>query len=115
MISIQLNSFVHRVADKQAFIALAERNGCKIQRIRRSRNWRLSGTEQQLNHLKNLIPAEADRWIRLAVEKALPVTFLSPADYIQKHPNTTLNQLVKETGCTVAEARKAIDSYELLD
>lgn len=115
MISIQLNSFVRRVDDKERILALALKEECRLKRIRRSRHWQLSGTELQLNHFKAGLIDIADYWIKQAVEKALPKKQLSLQECLLSQPNITVNQLVAETECTVAEARQAIDQFEQLD
>lgn len=115
MISIQLNSFVRRVDDKERVIALAVSEKCSLKRIRRSRHWQLSGTELQLTHFKAGLTDIADYWIKLAIEKALPKKQLSLQECLISQPNITINQLVAMTECTVAEARQAIDQFEQLD
>ncbi len=117
MISVQLNSFVHRVDDKESVLALASTAGCTLKRIRRSRHWLLSGTEDQLVQLSAQFNDkkfnDKNRWIQQAIKKALPTPETpSPEQYLQSHPNVTVNQLMEETGCTIKEARYFIDSFE---
>lgn len=115
MISVQLNSFVHRIEDKERFAGLVLSMQCGLKRIRRSRNWLLSGTEAQLIQLNDELKYETDNWVKQAIEKSLPKREISLDEWLSSNPNTTVNQLVKETGCTVVQARQAIDKFEQLD
>ncbi|MBW3695191.1 hypothetical protein EK599_05770 [Vibrio sp. T187] len=121
MIQIQLNSFVHRASDKLKLLAAVESTGATLKRIRRSRNWLLSGTEFQLMALKTQLGDERDRWIKLAIEKGMPVeatlaaTEAQLSALIAQQTGITVSELVALSGCSVADARKAIDSHEDLD
>lgn len=112
MISVPLNSFVHRVADKAQVIQLMTEQGCQIKRIRRSRNWLLSGEEVSLRQLMSQLTTEDTRWIVTAIDKTLPTPVVDIAALIANSPNITINQLVAQSGCTVSEARLAIDEFE---
>ncbi|MEF1290281.1 ribosome recycling factor family protein [Vibrio sp. M260118] len=114
MISVPLNSFVHRVPDKSIVLSLASENGCQLKRVRRSRNWQLNGEEQQLRILATQLDLDAHRWIVEAIDKALPKPIVNLADLLAHTPNMTVNQLVAESGCSLKEARQAIDEFELL-
>ncbi|KGY12554.1 hypothetical protein NM22_10285 [Vibrio tubiashii] len=114
MISVPLNSFVHRVPDKSIVLSLAIENGCQLKRIRRSRNWQLIGEEQQLRAFMTRLDLDAHRWIVDAIDKALPKPIINLADLLTQTPNMTLNQLVAKSGCSLKEARQAIDEFELL-
>ena len=115
MIVIRLNSFVHRVPDKALIIQQANESGCQLKRIRRSRNWQLSGEEAQLKALNALLIDEAHQWIVKEIDKALPQPQICLASLIENTPSVTINQLVAQTGCTMSEARQAIDQYEGFD
>lgn len=115
MIVIRLNSFVHRVPDKALLITQAAKCGCQLKRIRRSRNWQLSGEEAQLKVLIALLIDEAHQWIVKEIDKALPKPEICLASLIEKTPSVTVNQLVAQTGCTMSDARQAIDQYEGFD
>jgi len=112
MISVPLNSFVHRVPDKSIIATLAMKYSCQLKRIRRSRNWLLSGQEAQLRMLTTELREEHHLWIAKAIEKVLPTPRLSLSQVLAQTPNMTLNQLVSETGCSLLEARQAIDEFE---
>ena len=112
MISVPLNSFVHRVNDKAQVISAIVANGCQVKRIRRSRHWLLNGEEQALRELKQHLVAEDTLWIVKAIEKALPTPVVDLSAIIAESPNITINQLVTQSGCSLSEARAAIDEFE---
>ncbi|MCL9774916.1 ribosome recycling factor family protein [Vibrio methylphosphonaticus] len=109
LVTIRLNSFVHRVDDKQRLIELAGSLKCQLKRIRRSRNWTLIGQPQSLTRFA----LESDvGWIAVAVDKVL-AEYKSPIQQVlEKNPDVTVAELMHESGCTLKEARKAIDDHE---
>lgn len=112
MLSITLNSFVHRVADKTTVIKCANQHGCQLKRIRRSRHWQLSGHEQQLRSLIEALKDEDQQWIVAAIGKSLPEPDVDLSQILLSNPTMTVSQLVQETGCSMSEARVAIDQHE---
>ncbi|KJY85112.1 hypothetical protein TW81_01510 [Vibrio galatheae] len=112
MISVTLNSLVHRVPDKAELIALATEHDCQLKRIRRSRHWLLSGQEEKLRALITLLDNEAHQWIVKAIERSLPKPVFDLSAILTEKPNITLQQLVSETSCSLFEARKALDEFE---
>ncbi|MEZ9699505.1 ribosome recycling factor family protein [Vibrio sp. 10N.261.46.E12] len=112
MFSVPLNSFVHRVPDKTIIVQYAGACGCQLKRIRRSRNWLLIGEEQQLLELKEHLSDEAHQWIVIAIDKVLPKPVVCLASLLAATPSMTVAQLVMESGCSMAEARRAIDEHE---
>lgn len=112
MLSVILNSFVHRVPDKSHVLALAHQTGCQLKRIRRSRNWLLSGQEDQLRLLSGLLNQAPHLWIVKAIDTALPQPVVNLQALIAETPTLTVNQLVKQTGCSLSEARQALDEFE---
>ncbi|NAW58699.1 MULTISPECIES: ribosome recycling factor family protein [unclassified Vibrio] len=111
MLSVQLNSFVHRVVDKQHVLSLVQACGVSLKRIRRSRHWLLSGEEQNLRQLHQQLSADY-YWIQLAIEKQLPAPKATPAEVIAQHPGISALALVDMCGCSLSEARQAIDLAE---
>lgn len=75
-------------------MANAEECGCQLKRVRRSRNWMLVAQERQLVEFKTMLTHEKDGWIAIAIDKVLP------------------KPVVMESGCSMAEARRAIDEHE---
>lgn len=114
-IIVPLNSFVHRVHDKLWFSDFASNLGCGLKRIRRSRHWILFGKEHQLTQLRNELSDDHYLWVKQAIDKALPKRDICLAELIECNPNITLNQLMTVSGCTISEARLAIDAFESLD
>lgn len=127
-ITISLPSLVHRIgreAVKQAQ-AVAKQYQCELKRVRRSRNWGLSGEAIKIQsfsvHLKSVQLKTAQlqreggefRYLIQKIETALldHTDKLEPleaklARLINDTPNITLAELIHATDCTLAEARKA--------
>lgn len=120
MVSIQLNSFVHRIANKEQFVRSAKASGLQLKRIRRSRHWQLSGTEELLSAF-NLTLQEPDFWVKAAIDKGLPI--IEPEEkslddlvlILTSQPSMTLTLLMEESGCSMIDARLAMDKFENLD
>ncbi|WP_211217251.1 ribosome recycling factor family protein [Psychromonas ossibalaenae] len=112
MISIKLNNFLHRIDCKATMVGLATQHGCSLKRIRRSKNWLLMGNQSQLVEISEKIRMEKVLWIAEAIDKALPKPIYSLTLIMESTPEITVNQLMAETGCTLIEARCAIDAAE---
>ncbi|WP_409439477.1 ribosome recycling factor family protein [Psychromonas sp. GE-S-Ul-11] len=112
ILSIQLNSFVRRVDDKQQVLALVTQQQCTLKRIRRSKNWLLSGSETQLTSLMLLLTDLQLLWINQAIVKGLPKPKVNLQQLISSYPDMTLNKLIAQTGCSLSEARIAFDLAE---
>ncbi|SEG68188.1 ribosome recycling factor family protein [Vibrio hangzhouensis] len=109
LITVRLNSFVHRVEDKTRVMDCARAHQCQLKRIRRSRNWTLSGEKDQL--VAFAISAGVG-WISIAIDKAL-ADYKSPIQRVlERNPEVTIAELIHESGCSLVEARAAIDEYE---
>jgi len=95
-------------------------NGCTIKRIRRSKNWLLTGKPAQLievnkhlqQHLAENIESKKVGWILEAIDKGLPKPSVDLVTLVRSNPDMTINRLIVETGCTLIEARIAIDKAE---
>ncbi|WP_299693756.1 ribosome recycling factor family protein [uncultured Vibrio sp.] len=113
MFSVPLNSFVHRVSDKSQVMAAAAECGCQLKRVRRSRHWILMAhQEHQLVEFKAMLTDDKDAWIVNAIDKVLPKPVVCLASLLAATPSMTVAQLVMESGCSMAEARRAIDEHE---
>jgi hypothetical protein len=110
--SIRLNNFLHRIDCKSTIIALATQHNCCLKRIRRSKNWLLMGNYSQLVELSDQLGQKKGLWIAQAIDKALPKPTYSLALIMKSNPAMTVNRLMAETGCTLIEARCAIDTAE---
>ncbi|TEW43237.1 ribosome recycling factor family protein [Psychromonas algicola] len=129
--SITLNNFLHRIDCKTTIIELATQQGCSLKRIRRSKNWSLTGNQSQLIAVSEqlqqaLIMKEQDlhktsfknvkkvTWIVETINKTLPKPTFDLTAIVQANPDMTINRLIAETGCTLIEARAALDKAEYL-
>ena len=111
-LSIKLNNFILRIDCKATMIELATQHGCSLKRIRRSKNWQLIGKQSQLIEISDKLQHKKVLWIAEAINKALPKPAFNLALIIKSNPALTVNQLMAETGCTLIEARSAIDNAE---
>jgi len=134
-IIISLPSLIHRIgreAVKQAQ-DVAKQYHCELKRVRRSRNWGLSGEATKIQSFaeqlkqRQLKAAQLQkegaefRYLIQKVETALldHTDKLEPlevklARLINDNPNITLSELIHTTDCTTAEARAArfhVDSW----
>lgn len=112
MLSIKLNNFLHRIDCKATIIELATQHGCSLKRIRRSKNWLLIGSQSQLVEIGDKLRQKKAVWIAEAIDKALPKPTFSLPLIMKSNPAMTVNRLMAETGCTLIEARSAIDTAE---
>ncbi|MCG9731500.1 ribosome recycling factor family protein [Shewanella sp. Isolate13] len=122
-ITISLPSLIHRIGRevvKQAQL-FAKQYNCELKRVRRSRNWGLTGEAVQIQalsqHLKTLqLSAGTTEFVYLI--RKVDTALLSHADkleplaaklarLIEQDPNITLAELIHLTDCTQAEARTA--------
>ena len=111
-LSIQLNNFLHRIDCKTTIIELVTQHGCNLKRIRRSKNWRLTGNQAQLVAVSEQLKQGRTLWIAEAINKALPKPTFDLTAIVQSNPDMTINRLIAETGCTLIEARAALDKAE---
>ena len=110
--SITLNNFLHRIDCKTTIIGLVTQQGCNLKRIRRSKNWSLTGNQNQLVAVSEQLKQAKTAWIVEAIIKALPKPTFDLTAIIQSNPDMTINRLIAETGCTLIEARAALDKAE---
>ena len=112
ILSIQLNNFLHRIDCKTTIIELVSQQGCSLKRIRRSKNWSLTGNQAQLVAVSEQLKQGRTLWIAEAINKALPKPTFDLTAIVQSNPDMTINRLIAETGCTLIEARAALDKAE---
>ncbi len=119
-ICISLPSLIHRIgreAVKQAQ-GLALQYQCELKRVRRSRNWSLTGQAREIQSfiatLKACVDAEKFHYLLKKGEAALLQhgDKLEPLDaklvrLLAENPNLTLGELMALTDCTLAQARLA--------
>jgi hypothetical protein len=113
---IALPSFLRRVLKAYALKALIREQGCEISRIGRSRNWQLKATFQQLEQIISLIEQSEEtswQWLAILLSKQRKnLGFDMLLTIAQKKPEITLSELMQRTDCTIAEARRVIDTLE---
>jgi hypothetical protein len=113
---ITLPSFLRRVLKAYALKALIREQGCEISRIGRSRNWQLKATFEQLEQTISLIEqSEETSWQWLAThlsKQRKNLGFDMLLTIAQKKPEITVSELMQRTDCTIAEARRVIDTLE---
>lgn len=93
--------------------------GCELQRIGRSRNWKLIANKQQLFAIINEVEAsneESWQWLAQFLRKQQEsFTFEELVTIAKQNTGITVNQLMAKTDCTIAQARKVIDELEFQD
>ncbi|MEH6453058.1 MAG: ribosome recycling factor family protein [Psychromonas sp.] len=112
ILSIKLNNFLHRIDCKATMVELATQHCCSLKRIRRSKNWLLMGKQNQLIEISDKLRQKKTLWITEAIDKALPKPTFNLTFIMESNPEMTVNKLMAETGCTLIEARSAIDTAE---
>ncbi|MGF1876605.1 ribosome recycling factor family protein [Photobacterium frigidiphilum] len=119
IITIHLPSLIHRMGSdntkKAKLLALEYR--CEIKRIRRSRNWQITGNENSYKmlseKLKHSEPDAMQFLIRKIDDKL--TTYNHKLERIEdklkrlvlQNPNITLAELMQITNCSITEARFA--------
>jgi hypothetical protein len=113
---IILPSFIRRVLKAYAIKTLIRQQGCELNRIGRSRNWRLQATFEQLEQTINVIEAsEEASWLWVAThlsKQRKNLSFDMLVTVALKKPSITVTELMQRTDCTIAEARRVIDTIE---
>ncbi|MDA0147448.1 ribosome recycling factor family protein [Vibrio sp. LaRot3] len=114
--TISLPSLIHRIGREQLELArtLAHQYQCQLKRVRRSRHWQLIGEASLLSDFCSHLSQQSDsRFIQDKVQ--LHLSSLKPslsieqqlALLIEAKPAITLSELMSETNCTQAQARRA--------
>jgi tRNA(Phe) wybutosine-synthesizing methylase Tyw3 len=118
-ITTHLPSLIHRIGSdntkKAKLIALE--CGCVIKRIRRSRNWQITGDEhacKKLSERLRLSGPDAMHFIIRKIDEKL-TTYNNKLERIEdqlkklvvQDPNITLAELMLMTNCSITEARFA--------
>ncbi len=118
-ITVSLPSLVHRVGRDAVNSAreMAQTYQCDIKRIRRSRNWQLLGTPQNIQKLHHelveLNGELASYWnkriepVLLQHQAALVPIEVQLRQRLEADPSLTLSELMDQTKCTIAQAREA--------
>jgi len=114
--TITLPSFLRRILKAYALKTQIRNLGCQLNRIGRSRNWRLTASQEQITEIIVLIESEnEDSWLWLAKLLKSQHQQLSHSNLIniaKKKSGISVNELMAKTDCTVAQARRVIDELE---
>ncbi|MCL1092821.1 ribosome recycling factor family protein [Shewanella kaireitica] len=118
-VTISLPALIHRIgrdSTNQAKV-LARLHSCELKRVRRSRNWAVTGEAMSIQSFKEQLKSQtSSEWIYLT--KKLETALLKHADkleplsaklarLISENDNITLAELIHLTDCTLSEARSA--------
>ncbi|MDV6252302.1 ribosome recycling factor family protein [Vibrio sp. EA2] len=125
-LTISLPSLIHRIGGDQAKRAkmIAMEKKCELKRVRRSRNWVVTGEALDLNCFLEQIKSEEPEALRFVIKKmevglAAHQDKLEPLEaklirLVVDNPNVTLAELMAETNCTIAQARTARFDAEII-
>lgn len=93
--------------------------GCELNRIGRSRNWQLKANTSQIQSIVSFIEQEEESsWLWLAKLLRQQFQHLSHEALVSlanRQKTITVTNLMAQTDCTIAQARKVIDELEGLD
>lgn len=125
-ITIPLPSLIHRIGGDNAkrAKAIAVEKKCELKRIRRSRNWQITGEALDLKAFLDHIRVEEAEPMRFMISK-IEVGLTKHSDKLEpleaklvrlvsENQNITLAELMSETNCTIAQARTARFEAEML-
>ena len=99
---------------------IAEQHSCILKRIRRSRNWQLSGERCHLSELLKVLGGlyQTEDFVLVKLyqhlmpyEKGVQDNRLLQ-EMIRSDPSLTAAELMEKTGCTLVEVRLARTEYE---
>ncbi|GGI79529.1 ribosome recycling factor [Shewanella hanedai] len=118
-ITISLPSLIHRIGREEVKQAkdIALQHDCELKRVRRSRNWGVSGEAIKIQQFSVTLKIENGDKFRYLIQKITTALLdhsdkLEPLDaklvrLITDNPNITLAELIHITDCTMTEARTA--------
>ena len=118
-ITIQLPSLIHRIGGEKAKQAreIALLYQCDVKRVRRSRNWAITGEAISIQSFIERLKTDNDSGFGYLIQKIATALLghadkLEPLDIklrrlIRENPNLTLGELIQLTQCTLAEVRVA--------
>lgn len=125
-ISIPLPSLIHRIGRESVkrAQAIAVQKGCELKRVRRSRNWSITGQAIAIHSCCAELKAQSDTAAFAFLIKKIDSGLLQHADkleplsaklvrLINQNPAITLGELMQQTQCTMSEARLARFEAEL--
>ena len=117
--TINLPSFLRRTMKAYAIKVKIREEGCELNRIGRSRNWQLKANTSQIQSIVSFIEQEEESsWLWLAKLLRQQFQHLSHEALVSlanRQKTITVTNLMAQTDCTIAQARKVIDELEGLD
>lgn len=118
-VTISLPALIHRIGRDSAnqAKALARLHNCELKRVRRSRNWAITGEAMKVQSFKEQLKSQTSSEWQYLIKK-LETALLNHADkleplsvklarLIRENDNITLAELMHLTDCTLSEARTA--------
>ena len=118
IVQIILPSLLRRTIKAYALKAEIRKLGAELHRIGRSRNWQIKANTIQLEQIISFIQHSDEaswQWLAIKLQEHVKyTTYESILTIAKNNPNITINELIVKTGCTLAQARKAIDEIEFL-
>lgn len=116
---VALPSFIRRIDKADKLKSLIRAQGCELNRIGRSRHWRLNASFEQIEAVISAIEVSKEaswQWLVIHLTKQhKDLSFDMLLSIAKKKPTITLSELMLRTDCTIAEARKVIDTIEFGD
>lgn len=116
---ITLPSFIRRVDKTNHLKNLFREQGCELKRIGRSRHWQLDASFAQIEATIKAIEASTEpswQWLVTHLSKQhKDLAFDMLLSIAEKKPAITVSELMQRTDCTIAQARKVIDTLEFSD
>ncbi|SFD41137.1 ribosome recycling factor family protein [Pseudoalteromonas denitrificans] len=113
MIEIPLNSFVRRTKNHKTLKLIIQNSGAVIKRKGRSRNWLLHADWAHICEIINKVQLSEEpswQWFVNELQKYKPELSINDlVEIITKSPFISVNQLMAQTDCTLAQARQALD------
>ena len=93
--------------------------GSELNRIGRSRNWKLVANREQVEAIVAYVEASEEaswQWLaKFLRQQQESFTYEELMAIAKQNPGITVNQLMAKTDCTIVQARKVIDEFEFLD
>ena len=125
-ISIPLPSLIHRIGREAAkrAQAMALKHDCELKRVRRSRNWSITGQAIAIQNCCTEFKVDGETAEFTFMIKKIDSALLQHADkleplsaklvrLINQNPAITLGELMQQTQCSITEARLARFDAEL--
>ncbi|WP_413284521.1 ribosome recycling factor family protein [Vibrio sp. MA40-2] len=119
ILRVHLPSLIHRIGSKWVKISqlIAQENECQLKRVRRSRNWQITGKASNvnccLNQLKSNYSIETHYLIKKLESNLVAADFIDETPQqmlvrlVIEKPTITLSELMELTNCSLLEARQA--------